>query len=1144
MLTSKQSRVFTLAIIALVMLLGTCLTYAQTPTKVSPTSNPQYLDRYLRHQQLSPNEKIELSQYLRANPGAIVRSPIPPHTMELNDTGGPDSGGYSYWDNNNDVNGPTYNWIDLSSTGTTITYGSYDDGTTVIPIGFSFPFYGVNYTRIAVSTNLWMSVTDTTLTSYTPPTSLPSAATTYPRGLITAFGGDGDGYNSAGGTAPYFIKYQNFGSDTLVVQWYTAKFENLADTLNFEAILVSNGNIIFQYHTITNPTTFWTGQANPFLTGIDNPAGTIGLQATHDNSTWAVSGRAIVFYRLGPPTTPVPANNSTSVPTNTVLSWTAGLAAAGYNVAFGTSSPPTVVSTLQTGLTYSPTLTNGTTYYWQVTSLSTLGANPSTAASPIWTFTTGAGAAPNAPTNGAFVSATTTSITGSFTDNSTDETSFPVTKSTDGFTFTSITPLAASASTGTVSMTDNGLLYNSHYWYRIYAQNAAAMTTNYASFSGWTLANVPDTASVISTGITSGTIAIHNGGNPVATQFAIYDSATTQYVQANGTFGAAAVWQTMTQWGSTTTLTGLTANSTHYIKVKARNGINVETALCNSAAFTTQNAFSLPFNEGFLNVSFPPSDWSTTFTGTGTYRWERPTTNNGNGGTNGAAYFNTYYATSGDVTVLWTPPVSTVGVTGALLSYDWWYSSPYTTGNDSLIIVYSTDGGTTYTPLATKYGNGTGLNDLRTCTDLSYYYVGVNTTGWLNSTFALPAACIGQSSIKFGFRVVKCATMYTGGVGIDNVAIVNNNNPRIAFNLTSVAFTSVPTNMTTNRTVYVKNIGGTTLHISNITATSISPSATSFSVQSGDSTLLTLSWTPATAITLTDNVVFTSDASNGPTTNLPVTGNSVAHSGGPDGFGYRFKTSLLPDGPTFNWIDIATTGTEVGAGATNDDGFYTGIPIGFTFPFYGNTFTQVNASSNGFLGLGTSQPAYSGTYPSTGNDVIAPAMGDNYHYPTTRFIYQTFGNAPNRYFVFSFINEFYISHNDPTYAKTFQVIMYEDGHIVYQYLTTASNSPQYSFIGIDDAGSQASFNLNGLIGPNMSNFAVAIYTLGQPTSPVPANSATNVPTNTALAWNGESPRYGSFTSFCRFDLCTNSCQHDYLFLESRIVNRYCRVNFG
>ena len=49
---------------------------------------------------------------------------------------------------------PTYSFQNIASTGTTISFSNYDDGSTLIaPAAFTFPFYGTNYTSMYVSTN-------------------------------------------------------------------------------------------------------------------------------------------------------------------------------------------------------------------------------------------------------------------------------------------------------------------------------------------------------------------------------------------------------------------------------------------------------------------------------------------------------------------------------------------------------------------------------------------------------------------------------------------------------------------------------------------------------------------------------------------------------------------------------------------------------------------------------------------------------------------------------------------------------------------------------------------------------------------------------------------------------------------------------
>lgn len=58
--------------------------------------------------------------------------------------------------------------------------------------------------------------------------------------------------------------------------------------------------------------------------------------------------------------------------------------------------------------------------------------------------------------------------------------------------------------------------------------------------------------------------------------------------------------------------------------------------------------------------------------------------------------------------------------------------------------------------------------------------------------------------------------------------------------------------------------------------------------------------------------------------------------GGPDAFGYSWKDSNEPGGPTFELVDVSE-GTPI---FLDDDDFVTDIPLGFTFNYYGLEFIK------------------------------------------------------------------------------------------------------------------------------------------------------------------------------------------------------------
>ena len=96
-----------------------------------------------------------------------------------------------------------------------------------------------------------------------------------------------------------------------------------------------------------------------------------------------------VFGLVGSlPSAPVlltPVNDATGVGLFPVLTWTTASGATSYDIYYGSSSPPPLLGN-QTSAIYAPPEQNSaTTYYWMIIARNAAG----TAASPIWSFTTG-----------------------------------------------------------------------------------------------------------------------------------------------------------------------------------------------------------------------------------------------------------------------------------------------------------------------------------------------------------------------------------------------------------------------------------------------------------------------------------------------------------------------------------------------------------------------------------------------------------------------------------------------------------------------------------------------------------------------------------------------------------------------------------
>lgn len=157
-------------------------------------------------------------------------------------------------------------------------------------------------------------------------------------------------------------------------------------------------------------------------------------------------------------------------------------------------------------------------------------------------------------------------------------------------------------------------------------------------------------------------------------------------------------------------------------------------------------------------------------------------------------------------------------------------------------------------------------------------------------------------------------------------------------------------------------------------------------------------------------------------------------SGGPDSFGYTFIDSNKHGGPTYDWIEISGTGTEILS--SSDDSWVTNINLGFFFNYYGIDYSQLAIGNNGLLfsGVGTSQYVNDPITQSPRiHGFIAPFWDDIVTWGSAGAVYyQTLGTAPNRKFVVEWYdNQHYYSSSS---GITFEAILYEGtNNILFQY---------------------------------------------------------------------------------------------------------------
>ena len=194
--------------------------------------------------------------------------------------------------------------------------------------------------------------------------------------------------------------------------------------------------------------------------------------------------------------------------------------------------------------------------------------------------------APAQVTGEGHASNTTSSITWSWTANTTPPDGYKVYEYTGGAC--SATVKATSAGT---SVEEGTLSANTSYDRCLRAYRGAATGKPSTNFSAYTYANIPAAPTVTAVSTTALKVIINVNANPSATEFAISNETLGKFVQADGSSGDTAVWQDYTTWGDVGGIdnSGLTAATTYTYKNKARNGDSpaVETGLSDGTAQTT-----------------------------------------------------------------------------------------------------------------------------------------------------------------------------------------------------------------------------------------------------------------------------------------------------------------------------------------------------------------------------------------------------------------------------------------------------------------------------------------------------------------------------------------------------------------------------
>lgn len=157
-------------------------------------------------------------------------------------------------------------------------------------------------------------------------------------------------------------------------------------------------------------------------------------------------------------------------------------------------------------------------------------------------------------------------------------------------------------------------------------------------------------------------------------------------------------------------------------------------------------------------------------------------------------------------------------------------------------------------------------------------------------------------------------------------------------------------------------------------------------------------------------------------------GGGLEGTGGSDNFGHIWIDSNEPSGPAFAWIDISTSGIELPF--IGSSGISNLINIGFPFTFYGQEYSNIRICTNGWMSFTTYSVSYNNVaLPSllAPRALIAP-FWDYLNYTSESKIYVE--NQGSK-FVIQYQNVYHALGSGPF---TFQVVLYPNGNILFQYL--------------------------------------------------------------------------------------------------------------
>ncbi len=191
--------------------------------------------------------------------------------------------------------------------------GLFDDDQTglVIPIGFTFCYFGTEYTIANIGSNNWLSFSDNQSTTYTPQ-AIPSA-TNFP---VNAILGPFQDINPGAGGTVLYATYGTAPFRRFVVSWNNVPMFSCTGQLYSSQIIIYETTNIIETH-IANKSVCpgWVGGRATH--GLQNTTGTVAIAVPGRNNTqWTASNEGTRFTPNGVATYTI---NWYILPANTLI---------------------------------------------------------------------------------------------------------------------------------------------------------------------------------------------------------------------------------------------------------------------------------------------------------------------------------------------------------------------------------------------------------------------------------------------------------------------------------------------------------------------------------------------------------------------------------------------------------------------------------------------------------------------------------------------------------------------------------------------------------------------------------------------------------------------------------------------------------